>query len=102
MLENGAVTMTEIAPEDAGLTPHPFEDLLGGTPQENGAAFSTLLAGAPSAYRDAVLLNAAAALVIAGRAADLVEGAAQARESIDSGAAKAKVQALARLTTGAA
>jgi len=98
-LAGGAVTDREVHPEDAGLAPHPFDSILGGTPQENGAAFRALLDGAPGAYRDAVLLNAAAALVIAGRAASLPEGVAQARESIDSGAAKQKVEALARITS---
>ncbi len=99
-LADGAVTEREVHPEEAGLPVHPFEDLLGGTPAENAVAFRALLDGAPSAYRDAVLLNAAAALVIAGRAADLKEGAAMAAESIDSGAAKAKVDALAAATRG--
>jgi len=55
--------------------------------------------GSVEAYRDAVRFNAAAALVIAGRASDLREGAAMAAESIDSGAAKARVEGLARLTS---
>ena len=59
-----------------------------------------LLDGAPGAYRDAVLLNAAAALVIAEKAADLKEGAGLAAESIDSGAAKRAVETLARVTSG--
>ncbi|RVT84378.1 anthranilate phosphoribosyltransferase [Rhodobacteraceae bacterium CCMM004] len=100
-LEDGVLTETEIAPEDAGLRPHPFDAIRGGTPDENGRAFRALLDGAASAYRDAVLLNAAAALVIAGRATGLTEGADIARESIDSGAAKAKIAALARVTSRA-
>ncbi|MEL6773543.1 MAG: anthranilate phosphoribosyltransferase, partial [Pseudomonadota bacterium] len=70
----------------------------GGAPEANAAALSGLLEGAAGAYRDAVLLNAAAALVVAGRAADLPSGAAMARDSIDSGAARAKVAALAAIT----
>ncbi|WP_425090688.1 anthranilate phosphoribosyltransferase [Tropicimonas sp. S265A] len=101
-LENGAVTMREVHPEEAGLPVHPFEDILGGTPEENGRAFAALLDGAPSAYRDAVLLNAAAALVVAGATEDLRTGADMAATSIDSGAARGKVQALAQLTTEAA
>jgi anthranilate phosphoribosyltransferase len=77
---------------------HPFEDLVGGEPAENAAAFHALLDGAQSAYRDAVLLNAAAALLLAGRAADLKEGAARAAESLDSGAAKGKLAALKAVT----
>ena len=101
-LKDGAVTEREVAPEDAGLPVHPFEAILGGTPAENGRAFAALLAGETGAYRDAVLLNAAAALVVAGRASDLREGVEIARESLDSGAARAKLDALARLTTEAA
>ncbi|MSU89913.1 anthranilate phosphoribosyltransferase [Rhodobacteraceae bacterium 2CG4] len=100
-LEGGAVTMHEVHPEDAGLPVHPFADILGGTPADNAAALKALLRGQHSAYRDAVLLNAAAALVIAGVAADLREGAARAAESIDSGAARGKVEGLARVTSGA-
>lgn len=101
-LEHGQITETEIAPEDAGLAPHPFEAILGGTPEENGKAFAALLDGVASAYRDAVLLNSAAALMVADKVSSLPEGVELARESIDSGAAKAKVQALAKLTSEAA
>ncbi len=101
-LEDGRVEMRELHPEDAGLPVHPFDDIQGGTPAENGAALRALLEGVRSAYRDAVLLNAAAALVIAERAKNLKEGVEIARESIDSGAAKAKVERLARLTSEAA
>jgi anthranilate phosphoribosyltransferase len=97
-VENGAVRDFSIHPEEAGLTPRPFEAILGGTPAENAAAFRALLDGASGAYRDAVLLNAAAALVVADRAASLTDGVAMARTAIDSGAAKAKVDALRRLT----
>ena len=101
VLENGAVHEMEIAPEDAGLTPHPFEDIIGGTPAENAVEFRALLEGEKSAFRDAVLLNAAAALVVADKAANLREGVDMARTSIDSGTAKAKVTALANLTSEA-
>ena len=98
VLEDGKVTMREVAPEDAGLPQHPFEQIVGGTPEANGRAFRALLAGEPSAYRDAVLLNSAAGLVVAGRAESLTEGATMAAESIDSGAAQAKVEGLARVS----
>lgn len=97
-VEDGAVRDFTIHPEDAGLAPHPFEAILGGTPAENAVAFRALLDGATGAYRDAVLLNAAAALVVADRATSLKEGVEMAKASIDSGAAKAKIEALARLT----
>ncbi len=99
--EDGSISEFEINPEDAGLPLHPFEAILGGTPQENGAAFAALLDGAPGAYRDAVLLNSAAALVVAGRAADLREGAQLAVQSIDSGAARKRLDLLAKITSEA-
>lgn len=100
-LENGTVTDTEISPEDAGLPVHPFEDIVGGEPNENAAALKALLDGEKSAYRDAVLLNTAAALVVADKAATLREGAEIAAQSIDSGKAAAKLVALAKITTEA-
>jgi anthranilate phosphoribosyltransferase len=99
-LEHGAVRDAEIHPEDAGLPVHPFEDIVGGTPSENAAALQALLEGEESAYRDAVLLNTAAALVVADVADDLKQGAAMAKESIDSGAAKVKLEMLAKITSG--
>ena len=97
-LADGQITEFEVHPEEAGLPLHPFSAILGGTPAENGAAFHQLVDGAPGGYRDAVLLNSAAALLVAGKAANLREGAEMAKESIDSGAAKAKLAALVRLT----
>ena len=97
-LDGGAVHEFELHPEEAGLPVHPFEAILGGSPEENARAFRALLDGATGAYRDAVLLNAAAALRIAGRAADLKEGVALAAESIDSGAARGRIAALAAVT----
>ena len=101
VLENGKIRGREVHPEDAGLPVHPFRDILGGTPAENAAAFRALLDGTRSAYRDAVLLNAAAALVVADKAKDLKSGAEMAADSVDSGAAKARVEALARVTQSA-
>lgn len=98
--EDGSVKETELHPEDFGLPTHPFEDILGGDPAHNARAFKALLQGEPSAYRDAVLLNSAAALVVSGKAGDLKDGVAMARDSIDSGKAKAKIDALAKLTQG--
>jgi anthranilate phosphoribosyltransferase len=98
VLEGGAISEREVHPEEAGLPVHPFREIIGGAPEENAFRLRALLNGAKGAYRDAALLNSAAALVIAGRAADLKEGVAIAAESIDSGAAKAKVAALAAVT----
>jgi anthranilate phosphoribosyltransferase len=101
-LENGKITSREVHPEDAGLPVHRFAEILGGTPEENGAAFRALLDGTPSAYRDAVLLNSAAALIVADKTDSLKTGVEMARESIDSGAAKSKLTELAELTSEAA
>ncbi len=100
-LADDQITEIEIHPEDAGLPVHPFDDIVGGTPEENAIAFNALLDGAKSAYRDAVLLNSAAALVLADIASDLHEGVARAAQSIDSGAARDKIDAVARITQGA-
>jgi anthranilate phosphoribosyltransferase len=100
-LENGKITSGEVHPEDAGLPLHRFAEILGGTPEENGAAFRALLDGQPSAYRDAVLLNSAAALIVADKTDSLKTGVEIARESIDSGAAKSKLTELAKLTSEA-
>ena len=97
-LEDGKIHEFTLHPEDAGLPVHPFAAILGGSPADNAAAFRALLDGAVGAYRDAVLLNAAAALVVADKALTLREGAEMARASIDTGAAKAKIAALQRLT----
>ncbi|MDG1738298.1 MAG: anthranilate phosphoribosyltransferase [Paracoccaceae bacterium] len=96
--EEGSVKEIELHPEDAGLPVHPFEAIIGGTPEENATAFRALLNGQPSAYRDAVLLNSAAAIVVAGKTDDLKEARDMAIESIDSGAALSKIKALAKIT----
>ena len=84
----GAVAMADrIVPEDAGGARHPTLAIRGGDPAYNAAALRRLLLGERGAYRDAVLLNAAAALVLAGRDAALPDAAARAGEVLDSGAA---------------
>ncbi len=76
-----------ISPEDAGLPRHPIEALRGGDPAYNAAALRRLLLGETGAYRDAVLLNAAAALMVAARVDTLAEGVEEAREVLDNGLA---------------
>ena len=100
-LEDGKIHAREIHPEDAGLPVHRLASILGGEPAEHAVAFRALLAGEASAFRDAVLLNSAAALVVADKAGDLKSGVEMAADSIDSGAAKAKIEALAKLTSAA-
>lgn len=93
-IAGGDLRSFEVTPEDAGLRRYDIKEILGGTPEENAAAIHALLDGAPGAYRDIVLLNTAAALIVADRAPDLRSGAEMAARAIDSGAAK---QTLARL-----
>jgi len=94
VLENAAVTLITVAPEDAGLPRAALADLRGGAAGENAAALRALLDGARGPYRDIVLLNAAAALIVADKVADLREGAALAANAIDSGAAKRTLEKL--------
>ncbi|WP_374530653.1 anthranilate phosphoribosyltransferase [Novosphingobium sp.] len=78
----------EIRPDDVGLLPHSLEDLRGGDATFNAAALARLLAGEHGAYRDAVLLNSAAALIVAGAVEDWFEGVEEAAEALDKGLAK--------------
>ncbi|THD35161.1 MAG: anthranilate phosphoribosyltransferase [Sphingomonas sp.] len=78
-----------IKPEDAGLPRHPIAAIHGGDPEYNAAALRRLLQGEHGAYRDAVLLNAAAAFVVAGHVDSLSEGAQEAAETLDRGLANA-------------
>ena len=78
----------EFAPLDAGLMPCAAEDLRGGDATFNAAALCALLQGDPGAYRDAVLLNSAAALIVAGQVDNWFEGVEEAAEAIDRGLAK--------------
>ena len=87
-LAGGEVRTFTLTPEDAGLAEAPLEALRGGDPQANAAIAREILAGAPGPRRDVVLLNAAAALVVAGRAADLREGVCLAAAAIDDGRAR--------------
>lgn len=94
MLADGQVTVREIGPEDAGLSWSPLSALAGGTATENAAALKRLLDGETGAYRDIVLINSAAALVIGGKVQDLKQGVALAAAAIDNGAAKEKLHTL--------
>ncbi|QCI92624.1 anthranilate phosphoribosyltransferase [Novosphingobium sp. EMRT-2] len=83
------IVMRRVTPSDAGLPTAPIEAIRGGDPAHNAEALRRLLLGEPGAYRDAVLLNAAAALMVAGEARDWHEGVEEAAEAIDKGLAKA-------------
>lgn len=98
-LKNGELRRFEITPEDAGLARSPSDALSGGTPEENAAAMQQALSGVSGPYRDAAILNAAAGLVIAGRATTLKEGAQQAAQAIDSGTAFALIRKLAHTSS---
>ena len=93
-LEDGRIRTFEIKPEDVGLSRAPAEALKGGDAAYNAAALRAVLEGAAGAYRDVAVFNAAAALYVAGRAKDLTEGVALAQASLDSGAARARLDKL--------
>jgi anthranilate phosphoribosyltransferase len=100
---NGDLRQFLVTPEEAGLGYAPIESIRGGDAAENAAALRALLEGAPGAYRDTVLLNAAAALIVAGRAGDLREGVSLAASALDRGAALDVLDNLVRdatLTSG--
>ncbi|MDP7486486.1 MAG: anthranilate phosphoribosyltransferase [Alphaproteobacteria bacterium] len=101
-LRDGNVSTFSVTPEDAGLTRAAAAALKGGDPKENAAALRAVLDGEVSAYRDIVLLNAAAALVVAERAADLAEGVAQAMAAVDGGKAREVLAKLVDITNGSA
>ena len=97
-LKDGKVTTFRIRPEDAGLKAWPPEAIAGGDAQQNAEIVRSVLRGKEGPQRDVVLLNAAAALLVAGLAPDLAEGVAKAAEAIDSGRAYEKLEALIDFT----
>ncbi len=99
-LKNGEISHFEVTPEDVGLERSRPADLKGGEPPENAAALRKVLDGEHGAYRDIVLMNAGATLIVAGKAETLKEGVAMAAEAIDGGQARARLDALVRLSQG--
>ncbi|HUN99732.1 MAG TPA: anthranilate phosphoribosyltransferase [Bradyrhizobium sp.] len=93
-LENGNIRTFEVSPEEAGLSLVAGEALKGGDATANAVALQGVLDGKPGAFRDVALLNAAAAMIVAGRAKTLKEGVAIGREALDSGAAAARLKQL--------
>jgi len=93
-LENGTIRTFEVSPAEADLPCCGHEGLKGGDAGANAVALMSVLDGMPSPYRDVALLNAAAALKVAGRVKTLREGVAVGRESLDSGAAAARLKQL--------
>lgn len=99
-LAGGTIKSFEISPEDAGLPVAKLEDLKGGTPAENAAALREVLAGSKNAYRDIVLFNSAASLMVADKVSNLKGGVAMAAQSIDSGSAAKTLDKLVTASNG--
>ncbi len=99
-LEGGAIRSFEVSPEDVGLKRVAGDALKGGNAAANAVALQSVLDGLPSPYRDVALLNAAAALVVAGRTKDLKEGMTLGIQSIDSGAAAERLKRLIAVSNG--
>ncbi len=98
--EGGALTRFTIRPEEHGLTRSTLADLRGGDPRQNAAALRAVLSGARGAYRDIAVLNAGAALVVAGRAADISVGVGLAQTALDTGSAETVLDRLVRASNG--
>lgn len=101
-LDDGEVTVSTIAPGDVGLPLARPEDLRGGEAAENAAALRAVLEGGRGPYRDVVLMNAAATLIVAGRAGSLAQGVEMAARSIDNGAALDRMERLVAISNGRA
>jgi len=99
-LKDGKISTFTVSPADAGLPIAKAEDLKGGSPEVNAQAIRDLLTGKTGAYRDIVLFNAAAALIVAGKASDLKVGVEMAAQAIDSGAAARALETLVAITNG--
>lgn len=99
-LDNGSLRSFEISPSDAGLATAKAEDLKGGTPAYNAKALRDVLAGAKNAYRDIVLFNSAASLIVADKVSNLKDGVELAAQSIDSGAASDTLEKLVDASNG--
>jgi anthranilate phosphoribosyltransferase len=97
-LENGTIRTFEVTPEEAGLSRYGSETLKGGDAEANATALRQVLDGQPSPYRDVALLNAAAALIVAGKAKTLKEGVAIGAKSLDSGAAAGRLKQLVKVS----
>jgi anthranilate phosphoribosyltransferase len=101
-LNDGKIDAFEVTPADAGLAPARLADLRGGDEKENAAAIRAVLAGKKTPLRDIALLNAAAALIVANKAANLVDGVALAAHAIESGSANAVLEKLIAISNGRA
>ncbi len=100
-LKEGKIETFQVTPEDAGLSPARPEDLKGGDAENNARALNAVLDGSPGPYRDVVVYNAAGALIVAGKAKDLKDGAALAAAAIDDGKARAALDKMVAITNEA-
>ncbi|MFP9137686.1 anthranilate phosphoribosyltransferase [Devosia sp. XGJD_8] len=99
-IAGGDLRSFELNPEQVGLKLTDPKDLLGGTPEENALAIQALLEGAPGAYRDTVLLNSGAALLVADKVATIEDGIAMAAQTVDSGKARETLARLVAVSNG--
>ncbi len=99
-LKDGKVTSIEIKPEDVGIARSSAADLKGGDAAQNAEALRGVLEGKKNAFRDAAVMTAAAALLVADKAKDLKEGVAQAQKSIDGGGARGVLEKLVKVSNG--
>ncbi|GHD09329.1 anthranilate phosphoribosyltransferase [Tianweitania populi] len=98
-VEDGVVRTFEVTPEEVGLPRVQLDDLRGGDAEHNAAALRAVLAGEQNPYRDIAVLNAAAAFIVANKVANLADGIALARESIDSGSALSILERLVAMSS---
>ena len=97
-LSDGKIELFEVTPADAGLAPAKLSDLKGGDAETNAVAIRDVLSGQRGPFRDIVLLNAAAALIVGGKASNLTHGVELAAHAIDTGAARAALDRLIAIT----
>jgi anthranilate phosphoribosyltransferase len=99
-LKDGKVTLAEVKPEDVGIARSSADELKGGDAAQNAQALRAVLEGKKSAFRDAAVMTAGAALLVAGKVADLKAGVAEAQKSIDGGQARQVLEKLVKVSNG--
>jgi anthranilate phosphoribosyltransferase len=98
-LEKGMIKEYKISPRDAGLPIHPFQSIKGGSPEYNAKELLKVFNGEKNAYRDAILLNSAAAFLISGKVQSLIEGKELAEQTINNGSAISTLKKLVKITS---
>jgi anthranilate phosphoribosyltransferase len=99
-LKDGKVTLAEVKPEEVGIARSSADELKGGDAAQNAQALRAVLEGKKSAFRDAAVMTAGAALLVAGKVADLKAGVAEAQQSIDGGSARQVLEKLIKVSNG--